>query len=66
MKQVQIVWNPLARPQHRLGTVTVHDQRDTRHVMGCARCQGLPPAPQSGDYTIPFWEAYEKENEKWQ
>jgi len=66
MRQVRVVWNPLDRPQIRLGTVTVHDQRDVRHVMGCPRCQGLPLSPDSGQYTVPFWEAYEKEQEKWQ
>lgn len=49
----------------RLGTVTLHDRRDNRHVMGCPKCQGLPLAPQSGDYTIPFWEGVESEKEKW-
>jgi hypothetical protein len=67
MRQVQIVWNPLHKPQHRLGTVTLHDQRDRGHVMGCPKCQGLPMSPDSPQqYTVPFWDAYDKENEKWQ
>lgn len=34
--------------------------------MGCPKCQGLPMSPDSGQYMVPFWEAYEKEQEKWQ
>lgn len=65
MKQVQVIWNPLQRPQHRLGTVTLHDQRDSEHVLGCAKCQGLPMSPDSAQqYTVPFWDAYDKANEK--
>lgn len=65
MKQVQVVWNPLARPQHSLGAVTLHDARDQKHVMGCPKCQGLPMSPDSVEqYTIPFWDAYDKHNGK--
>lgn len=65
MRLVQIVWNPLHRSQQMLGAVTLHDVRDQKHVMGCPRCQKLPNSPDSGSYTVPFWDAYEKEQEKW-
>lgn len=64
--KIPITPHPFQRSQIFMGTVTLHDPQDRRHVMGCPRCQGLPPAPENGPYTIPFWEAYEKEQEKWQ
>jgi len=63
--RIPITQHPFQRSPVFLGAVTVHDVRDQRHVMGCAKCSGLPLAPDSGQYTIPFWEAYEKEQEKW-
>lgn len=35
--------------------------------MGCPSCLAkLPNSPNVQGYTIPFWDAYDKENEKWQ
>lgn len=67
MRQVQVIWNPLHRSVISLGAVTLHDQRDQKHVLGCPKCQGLPMSPDSQEqYTIPFWEAYDKANEQGQ
>lgn len=67
MRQVQVVWNPLHRSEPSLGAVTLHVVRNQKHVMGCPKCQGLPMNPDSPQqYTIPFWDAYDKENGKWQ
>lgn len=66
MKPIPITRHPFQRSQQFLGEVVLHDQRDRQHVMGCPKCQGLPMSPDSGQYTVPFWEAYEKEQEKWQ
>jgi len=65
MRQVQVVWNPLHRSQIFMGAVALHDVRDTKHVMGCPKCQGLPMSPDSDQqYTVPFWDAYDENNKR--
>jgi hypothetical protein len=61
IKQVRIIGR---RPV--LGTVALHDPRDARHLLGCAKCQGnLVYTPQPQGYTLPFWDGVEAEEAKW-